>query len=461
MRQVKKTHWLRTTLLVLIACAVLGTCISAIRFLTDPNSPTYASSRIQLTFDGAASSIAPNGYQFDIKDIFCEDVIEEALQKSGFDSRYTVQQVYDQLNIEGDYPADINQQMMNYESILDFNANREVSLKNYHPTLFTVKLYNEFDKSISKADLESLLQNITASAKAYFSRVYSVTVEGNAFDFDLSEYDYSHQVLILSRSLKQTLSYAKSLHEKDPTFTYQGYGFDDIVVRLEILINNDIDRLNASINISALSKNDERLLLHYQYIIENLAIELNNQTECLAKLEELSASYQKNDIIYLSSADTWTKIDGDASMTYDQLVAERKAVADKITEINSKIGQYTLLMDDLKAQSGLSAQSDTESAAHSERVAQSAALLESDIQHIAEAHQAIKNDFAELINAYNAKTINDTTVQIIPDRYYTLNLFSKPFVVSAFKTVAPLCALGFMVCLVLIIISRKKEQKAM
>ena len=91
MRQVKKTHWLRTTLLVLIACAVLGTCISAIRFLTDPNSPTYASSRIQLTFDGAASSIAPNGYQFDIKDIFCEDVIEEALQKSGFDSRYTVQ----------------------------------------------------------------------------------------------------------------------------------------------------------------------------------------------------------------------------------------------------------------------------------------------------------------------------------------------------------------------------------
>ncbi len=469
MKRAKKTHWLRTTLLVLIACVVLGTCISAVRFLTDPNILTYASYRIQLTFDGAASSIAPNGCQFNIKDVFTEEVIETALKASGFDDKYTAGQILDQLSIEGDYPADINQQMMNYESILDFNANREVALTNFHPTLFTVKLYNEFDKSISKADLENLLHNITDTAKAYFNKIYSVSVENDEFMFDLSEYDYSHQATILSRSIEQTLNYANSLYEKAPSFTHNGYSFDDIIIRLENLINNEIDSLNANIAISALSKNNDRLLLQYRYDLENLAIELKNKTECLTKLDSLNASYQKNEILYLSSADSWTKIDGNSSETYDLLVKERKNMADDITDIKSKIEKYTLLEGDLvgmqdasQDQDGVAGNAEAQSQAEAdvtiEPTIQDASFLEDDIKYISENHQAIKDDFAVLISAYNAQTINDATVQVIPDRYYTRDLISYSFLHSAFKTVAPLCALGFMVCLVLIIISRKKEQ---
>lgn len=473
--QGKKTHWLRTTLLVLIVCAVVGTCISTVRFLTDPNLLTYASSRIQLTFDGAASSVAPNGYQFDIKDIFCKDVIDEALKASGLDSRYTVDQIYDQLSIEGDYPADINQQMMKYESILDFNANRTVSLKNYHPTLFTVKLYNEFDKSISKEALEGLLCNITDSAKAYFNKVYSVSIEKDEFAFNLSDYDYTQQMTILSRSLNQTLAYAKSLYNKDPSFNYQGQGFDSIIIRLNNLIENEIDRLNANIFISALSKDDERLLLQYQYEIDNLTVELKTKTECLAKLDKLNESYQKNEIIYLTSGDSWMKIDGNSSETYDKLVAQRKAVADEIATIKSRIDRYTRQMEDLvsnrKAMADLmeqevqgestdqGVQTDTETSEEISAIAQISESLDNDIKYITETHEEIKKDFAELIQAYNAVTINDGTVQVTRGNYYTRSLLSTSFISSTFKTAAPLCALGFMICLALIIISRSKEQK--
>ena len=474
--QKKNTHWFRTTLLVMVACTILGICISIVRFLRNPNALTYASSQIQFAFDGAASGIAPNGYQFDINDIFTKDVIGEALKSSGFDSRYTVDQIYDQLSIEGDYPGDINEQMMNYESILDFNANRPVSLNKYHPTLFTVKLYNEFDKSISKADLESLLHSITSLATSYFSKIYSSSIESNELDINLEGYDYSQQLTILIRSINRTLSYAKDLYEKDSSFTYQGYGFNDIVVRLEDLLNNEIDRLNASIVISALSKDDERLLLYYQYELDSLKIDLTNKQDCLAKLENLKNSYEKNDIIYLSSADSWTKIDGNASKTYDALVAEHKAVADDITDINSKIEQYMLLMNDLmNNKTGHSTPfaaeiengentvqlSNEEIEERSERIAQNTALLEKDILYVSETHQKIKADFSDLIKAYNGANINEKTVQVIPNRFSSPSLISAEFLISAFKTVAPLCALGFMVCMVLIMIDRKKEQKIM
>ena len=475
MTQVKKTHWFRTTLLVMIACGILGTCISAVRFITDKKILTYASSRIQFTFDGAASSVAPNGYLFDIKDIFCKEVIEDALKTSGFDHLYTVDQINDQLNIEGDYPDDINEQMMNYESVLDFNANRALLLNNYHPTMFTVKLYNEFDNNISKSDLEYLLQNIMASAKAYFKKIYSVSIENDEFEFDLADYDYSHQLTILTYSMNETLLHAQSLYKKAPTFLYNGYSFDDIVIRLKSLIDNDIDRMNANIIISSLTKNAERLLLQYQYEIENLTIELNNKTECLAKLDKLNSSYQKNEIIYLSNADSWTKIDGNSSETYDQLVSERKKIADSITNIKTTIDKYTLQMDDLlTSQPDLSgvllnesqaetALAETQSESSVRQTANSTqhrlTALEEDINFLKEKHKEIKKDFAAMIEAYNAENINDTTIQIIPYRYFSRSLFSSSYIVSAFKTAAPLCALGFMVCLVLIFISKKKQQK--
>ena len=456
MKQAKKTHWLRTTLLVLIACAVVGTGISAVRFITNPSSPTYASSYIQLTFDGAASGVAPNGHQFDMKDIFCEEVIQQALKEAGLENRYTAEQVQDQLSIEGDYPADINQQMMNYDSILDFNANRTVAMKSFYPTMFTVRLYNEFDKTISKADLEALLNGIMASAKAYFTKVYSLSTQSEAFSFDLSEYDYSYQLLMLSTSLNQTLSYAQSLYEKAPAFTYHGYGFDEIVIRLNNLINNEIDRLNAMVVLSVFSKNNQRLLLDYQYKIEYLSIVLKNRTECLQQLDKLNNSYQKNEIIYLSNADTWTKIDGDASSTYDKLVAKRKELADSITRIKSEIERYTMLMNDVNTAPSQTAEADSSG----ESIAQNAALLDSDIQYIIENYQAVKNDLSDLIRAYNDCTINDSTVQVVPAYYFSLKLISFAFIRDAFTTIAPLCSLGLMVCLVLIIVSRRKEQKA-
>ena len=481
----KKTHWFRNTLLVLIVCAILGIGLSVVLFLSDSNSSTYASANIQFSFDGAASGVAPNGYRFDINNIFSEEVIDQALKDSGMSDRYTATEIHDQLLIRGDYPKDINEQMMNYDSVLDFSANRALSLASYHPTLFEIDLYNDFDKTIARTDLEKLLNQIMISAKQYFTKVYAVSMESTSIEYNLSDYDYTHQLTMLSRAMNRTLVHAQALYKDAPLFLYNGCNFNDIAIRLENLFNNDIDRLNANIIMSAVTKDADRLLMQYQYELVNLSIELDKQNECLTNLDKLINSYQKNEILYLASGESFTKIDGNSSETYDALVAQRKSVADDITEINRQIDLYTLQMNDLIQYNGSlaatvqtdaqksedTADDESETSVESaiavnnqisdEVAAQRIADMEANIAFISEQYQKILTDFAELIQNYNAEILNDSTVQIINGRYRTKDLISGEFIVKLIKTAGPICAVGFIVCLVLIIISRRKEQIAL
>lgn len=479
----KKTHWFRNTLLVLIACGIAGGALSAFRFFREPER-TFASASIQFTFDGAADGIAPNGNSFDIQGIFSDTVIEDALKASGMENQYTADQIRSQLQVEGVYPADIVEQMTEFDSLLDFSANRALTVSQYQPTLFAVKLYNDFDPAISAGNLQELLQSIMTAYRAYFGRVYALNAGSIEVEYNLADYDYPQQLTILSRLMEQTRAYAEELYEKEPSLKTGGYGFNDIAVRLNKLINNDVARLNASITMDALTRNTSRLLTQYQFEIRNLSNELEKQTECLAKLDALIASYDKNEIIYLSTSDSLTKIDGNSSETYDQLVSERKDVADEITQINMRINTYQQLLSDLvkgndtaPAQAPQTEEGVTENPAEEtaemskeeieaiakaaeEASAQKLAALEKDIDAVVEKRKAVMEDFASLLNVYNAEKINDMTVEIIKGRYYAPSLLSGSFVMRAIKTAGPICAVGFMVCMVLLIVSRRKEQKA-
>ena len=79
MTTVKKTHWFRNTLIVLIICGLVGTVLAAVLFFGESNQ-TYATAAIQFSFDGAAEGKAPNGYPFDVSGITSDEVLEIALK---------------------------------------------------------------------------------------------------------------------------------------------------------------------------------------------------------------------------------------------------------------------------------------------------------------------------------------------------------------------------------------------
>lgn len=488
----KKTHWLRTTLIVLVICGIAGLVLTSALFFGAPD-PTYASAIIQFTFEGAADGIAPNGSKFDISGISSEEVLDAALKEASLEGAYTADQLKDSLVTQGVYPDDMAKKVQNYESLLNFTANRETSVGNYHPTTYNIALYNSFDPSISRSKLEALLKGITNAYKDYFAKVYANALDTNSLVFTLDSFDYSQQLEILEGHYTILAGYADEMYAREPTFRSGSAGFNDISVRLNNLIKSDISRLNADLTMNALTRDTARLLTQYQFEIHDLNISLEKQTERLEKMDALVDQYDKNEILYLSTVDSLTKIDGNSSQTYDTLIQLRKAVADNITLINSDITSYRLKLADLmketetasaaakpatKAATEKTDNAETEdnaeeeaivemteeeiqaAAAEAERLAKAQTdALEKNIEALVKKGDAVTSDFKALLDAFNAQEINDLTVTVSNYDYKTPKLLSGAFVKRAIKVAGPICAIGFMLCMVLIIISRRKEEK--
>ncbi len=480
----KKTHWFRNILIALIICGILGVILAAVIFFKVDPGKTTASASLQFSFDGAADGLGPNGIRLTTAGITSDEVIQAALMAESLEKDYTTEEIRSSLTVTGVYPENLLKQMTNFESLMDFTANRELSISEYHPTLYKVILSNQFDKSISEAKLMGLLQNLMEAFRQYFTDHYSYSLSAEIAEEFLSGYDYVQQIAIIEDVINLEKQYAQELYEKEPLFLLNGKGFNDIAVQLENLNSSDIARLSSTITMNALTRDTERLITQYQFEIREQNISLEKQQERLQHVDDLLASYEKNEIIYLSTADSLTKIDGNSSETYDALVQERKDVSDEITQIKSEIETYQLKLSDLLdnaktevapvpadaeggeeeaegQQTAVPAVTDEElaraTAAAEEASANQIAVLEKDIHTLLQKLEAITASFTEMLHAYNGQELNEATVSVFGYKYDTPKVLSGAFVKQVIKCAGPLCALGFMVSLVLLIRSRKKE----
>ena len=460
----KKTHWLRNTLIVLIICGLLGTILGAVLFFAEGNR-TYAVSSIQFAFEGSAEGKAPNGYPFDLSGFTTDEVLDAALEASGLTGVYTAEQLRENLTVTGVYPEKIAEQMTKYVSLLDTNADNSAAVTDYHPTQYEVKLYNDFDKSISSGKMSELLGNILKAYRAYFAKTYAAGLDTTNPIANLPDYDYAQQMEAISESVDQEIRYAEEVKELAKDFRLNNKGFGDIVTRYENL-QSDIDRLNATITLNAVSKDRTRLRKRYEMEIRELQIQLDSLTEELKQVEAQVNSYDKDGIIYVSANGELNRVGSSASDTYDRLVQTRKKVSDKIAETNAKITLIQARLDDMTgvAANEKKAGEDEDAAAVEQLNMRERAKLKSTVEEKISAlttkKDAILGDFAAMLDAYSAQEINDRTVSTTAVKYKAPSLISGAFIVKALKTAGPICAVGFMVCMVLLIRSRRKEEKA-
>ena len=496
MKQSKRqggTHWLRNTIIVLLICGIAGTILAAIQFNLHPER-TSASASLQFSFDNAAMGNGPNYYPFNVDGLSSDEVLEEALTSAGLEGKYTPDQLRDNLVVVGQYPENLVEQVMSYDSLMDFKANRELTVTEFHPTLFSVSLYNDFDKAISQADLEGLLAAILSSYRTYFGKTCALHLDWkDDAIFDFEDYDYLQQLEIMEEVMQQQSRYALDVDDLLPHFSKDGQGFNDVSVRMNSLIDNDVVNLNATITINALTQDIARLITQYQFEIRDLSNNLEKKTEQLERLNKLIDSYEKNEVIYLSTSDTLTKIDGNSSETYDQLVKARKSVSDDITEIESKIKTYQIKLADLMNKSDLTRQStaavktdtadgeqgdqqtDAETMAveeitelSKEEIEAAAAeaeaagkrqieALERNISTLNDKRANVTQSFQTLLNAYDGQQVNERMVSTFNYRYDTPKYLSGAFIKQIIKTAGPLCVVGFILCLIVLIINRKRE----
>lgn len=522
------TLW-NKVLIILCSAIVVGLILSVVLFYKRAGANTV-SSTIELTFEGAAEGKAPDGYAFSIDDLTSDEIINAALERCNLAGKYTPEQVRKALVVAGGYPQDIIGQTMSYDSLLNLTASRTLTVDRFHPTLFSVTLYDRFDEKLSKAQQTKLLESLLEVYKEHFASVYGQGTMGRelAGFFTFDEYDYPQQLSIMQLLLNTISDYAAEMYERNPAFRYNGESFNDIVTRIASIRESDLNRLNATMSLNALTKDPDRLLTQYQFEMRELENQLLRREQQLKKLDELIASYEKSEIIYISTEQSLTKIDGDSSKTYDALVDLRKELTTDNTLTGSKISTYRMKISDLTGEEYVpesskdnDGQSGTDDAANAtadgtatgdgnntadgnangnandnagdanansdansngtqdgtdgtdqsttkpakkvvsdEDMKKQREAFEKDVTALAAKTEKIASDYAEMLKFWNESKLNDTTVTVSASRYSAPKLVSGVFIKSAIKTTGPITALAVMVCLVMIIIAKKKELAA-
>ena len=466
MTTVKRTHWFRNTLIVLIVCGLIGAALAAVLFFGESNQ-TYVTSALQFSFDGAAEGKAPNGYAFDVSGITSDEVLEKALEASGLTETYTAEELRGSINVTGIYPERIAEQMTKYVSLLDTDANMQAALSDYHATRYSVTLYNNFDPKIGSGKLTELLQNILSNYRSYFAKTYSASLETTDPITDLQEYDYAQQLEAIRTGVDQDNRFALEMQKLAPDFLLNKKSFGDIAVRYQNL-GKDIDRLEATITLNAVSKDRTRLQKRYEMEIRTQGFQLESLTEELERIDEQINTFEKDGIIYVSANGSLSRVGSETSDTYDRLVEKRKDVSDRIAEINAKIALYQARLDDMTGTAAKAGETTNEAedvTAVEELTAAEKAALRADVEKKIDTLQAkrdaVRNEFAAMLDAYAAQEINEKTVSVSELKYKSPSILSGAFIVKAIKTAGPICAIGFMICMVLLIISRRKEEKAL
>lgn len=453
----KKTHWLRNTLIVLIACGLAGIILSAIMFNQGSNR-ICASASIQFSFSGSENGVAPNGYRFDVSGITSDEVLNVALEASGLAGTYTAEQLRKNITVTGVYPEKIIDKMTKYISLLSSEADTQAAVMDYHATEYNVVIYNDFDEHIAPGKLTELLENIMTAYRAYFAKRYSANLNTTELITDLSGQDYIQQLEVIKAYIVQQGRYAQNMASMAPGFRAEQKSFGDIAVRYQNL-QSDVDRLNATVLLNAISKDRNLLKERYTLEIRTQQYQLESLTEELKQIDELLGSYDKDGIIYVSTSGKLEEVGNDETGTYDKLVSRRGDVMAAITEAKAKITLYQGWLDEMTENANETSEGDQAEEPNGEETAQLQADTEAKIEALIAKKNAVTADFAAMLDAYKAQEINERTVPIKTAKIYQASLFSVEYAKLLIRTAGPICAVGFMVCLVLLIRSRRKEEK--
>jgi len=469
-----KSKYIRTVIITLIFCGVIGTGIAAYLFFLN-REPSTASARIEFTFDGASDSLAPNGIRFNPEEIRSEDNLAKALTNAGLDGKYTPEQLRASLTVSGVYPEDFLDQVKHFRSLLDFQSSSGNTFSSYHPSLFRIVLNNTFDSSITSASQNALLEAILTAYTASFAEKSGYNLDTKYYDdlFASTDLDFIKQLEFIEQEIERLVVYAREMAAKEPDLKIEGHGFDDIALRFQNLSDTLVAQLKSNLQVNGLAKKPQRLLTQYEYTLLDMRLQIEVKKQHLANLDNLIASFERNGNIYLTTDTNSTVLDGNSSQTYNQLINLRKKLTDDISNLTSQSAVYQKWINALSrdkqvvADSGLSESSTdvlpslddiTEKTEAVEGISDSQiATFQAQVDTIHDVLNQIVADFKTFLTAYNEDNINPGTVSVSAIEYEAPSLFSFSFIKQAIKTSIPVCFLGFIFCL-LILLPKMKQR---
>lgn len=437
-------------LLFLVIAVVIGVISAFLQFLVISPNRSYAYANVEFLYDGASDGLDPNGEKINPVDFITLEIIKDGLKEAGFDDKYDVEIVASNLSVTAYVPKNIIKQITSYDSLVKSNgATKEVAKESYYSTKYSFMLYNDFDKKLSKNDVNKILNGIINSYTKYFCDYYKKAYDLTNYDDALSvgaEDDYIY--IIQSYRIKFNLidTYANSLYEQEPDFVASNnLSFKDVSLKAASASDNDITKINYLISYKALTKDTDRLEDFYDYKIKDLNNNKIKYQKDLTAINSILATYKKDSTIYISSGENIIKVDSNSIETYNSLLEQKIALSESIAKVDSQINDYTQRKNDITTHVATDADY---------------AYLQNEIDKMVVNYDNLEETFLEMLSEYNKENIETSLVSATSSKFSSNSIASSAFVVRLIKACGPIgCVAVLGICAVFFVKGVKKNKE--
>ena len=434
-------------LIVFVSVCFVCLIVSIISFKAFDKNMSYSARTVEFLYDGASDGKDPDGNEFNAADLLTEEVVTKSISDAGLNYKYEDVKPY--LLMNNVVSDNVISEITAFTSLVKSgNATTTINSSNYHATKYNVILYRDFDNKISSNDLNKLVDKIVDNYCDSFNTAYQKSFDSTNYSniYSIDTYDYIYQVEVYENKLKALAKYSSNLFNEKNSFTYKGKTFNDIALKANSLVSNEISKIRNSIIFNALSKDVDRLKDYYNYKIKNLEVDQSKYEKDLTNVEAQITAYNKGQTVYVGAGETVVKVDSNSEATYNSLLSKKISISETISTIKTNIKDYQQILADIDAA--------TATPTEYEKV-------EANIASLGEEYTSLEKTYNEMLDSYNDKYISNGSISTSAVEYHNTNsLFSTAFIVKAIKITFPFAAISLVgICVFYFIRALKKNKK--
>ena len=298
---------------------------------------------VSFNFSGISNHKNPDGTSFDPYQIATPFILSD---------------VIDQLELEGQVSPNSIRSLVEMTPIIpksittkeDFLLEKEGETITYYPNEYILTVNSSRKKGIDAYLAQKIANQIVLSYKDYFTNEYILQkpIVNKLSTFNPDKYDYSDISMVIHSQLNEVKSFNNALSALDENFRSKrtGMTFYDIIQLLDNTDKVDLNKLDSMISSYKLTKDNTRLILYYEYLVEQLTYEKNKALSQKNVTKDMLENIEDSSNSILSTLSGTTN---DSSNSYfNSLILRTANTGTNISNISERIDYYNNEITELK-----------------------------------------------------------------------------------------------------------------
>ncbi|MBF4695127.1 GumC domain-containing protein [Fusibacter ferrireducens] len=298
-------------------------------------------------YSGIEKHLNPDGSKFDPYQVVSPYILNDVIQILKLEGKVSANKIRALVTMEPIIPSEV-------VSKQEYALEKEGDSYVYFPNEYILSLKVSQKSNLDAETAKRIVNQIIASYQAYFSETYLTQkpVINKISGVDFGKYDYSDVATVLHSQVTEIKQFSSALSTVDSGFRSKqtGQSFSDLVEMADLIDDINLNRLDANISAYKLTKDKDKLIMFYEYVIEELEFQKAKYNAETVVTKEMLSSIEDSSNKVLSGI---TGDSTDQSSYFNNLILKTVSTSVNASSIQEQIDYYQREVQELKSETAI------------------------------------------------------------------------------------------------------------